>query len=67
MNERVSDPPPLSTVDQFNPSGWYGASENVDGGHTGFLDLSVAKEVLGYEPEVNMMSFRSRFVASHPQ
>ena len=139
LNEQVSNPPAFSTVDQFNPSGWYGAmkgmaeiagrifahvydrrfigirigtfdkgrmepkhlrecstllapvdavqllrlavdyeglerflitygaSENVYGGHTGFLDLSVAKEVLGYEPEVNMMSFRSRFVASHPQ
>ena len=40
----------------------YGASENVHEGHTGFLDLSVAKEILGYKPQVNVMRFRKRFV-----
>ena len=39
----------------------YAASENVFGEHTGFLDLTQAKEILGYKPEVNMMSFRSKF------
>ena len=40
----------------------YGASDNVHDGHVGFLDLSDAKRVLGYEPEVNAMSYRSRFM-----
>ena len=40
----------------------YGASENVHGGHLGFLDLTNAKQFLGYKPKVNMMSFRNRFV-----
>ncbi len=132
-NEKISDPPTFSTVDQINPDGWYGAmkcmaeaagkylvnvcgrrfigirigtyngtteprdlrhcstllapidavqlftlavdyggpekflltygaSENVHEGHTGFLDLSVAKEILGYKPQVNVMRFRKRFV-----
>ena len=39
----------------------YGASENVFEEHVGFLDLSDAKEILGYKPEVNMMSFRHKF------
>jgi uronate dehydrogenase len=131
-NEKISDPPVLSTVDQINPDGWYGAmkcmaeaagkylvnvcdrrfiafrigtfhgtsepeslrrcstllapvdavqlfslavdyegpekfvlaygaSENVYGENSGFLDLSDAKEILGYKPEVNMMSFRHKF------
>ena len=40
----------------------YGASDNVHDGHVGFLALTVAKEVLGYRPKVNVMSFRTRFV-----
>lgn len=131
-NEKISDPPVFSTVDQINPDGWYGAmkcmaeaagkylvnvcdrrfiafrigtfhdtsepeslrrcstllapadavqlftlaidyegpekfvlaygaSENVHGEHVGFLDLSDAKRILGYKPEVNMMSFRHKF------
>ena len=40
----------------------YGASENVFEGHVGFLDLSRAREVLGYRPQVNMMSYRDRLV-----
>jgi len=40
----------------------YGPSDNVHNGHTGFLDISIAKEVLGYQPQVNVMSFRNRFV-----
>lgn len=39
----------------------YGASENVHGEHVGFLDLTQAREILGYKPEVNMMSFRHKF------
>ena len=39
----------------------YGSSENTHGEHVGFLDLSDAKEILGYKPEVNMMSFRHKF------
>ena len=39
----------------------YGASENIHDGYTGFLDISIAKKELGYKPEVNVMSFRSRF------
>ena len=40
----------------------YGASENVHEGHAGFLDLSVAREILGYKPEVNVMRHRHKFV-----
>ena len=42
----------------------YGTSENVWEGHTGFLDISVAREVLGYRPQVNVQSHRGRFAAS---
>ena len=40
----------------------YGASENIHDGHVGFLDLTNAKQFLAYKPQVNMMSFRNRFV-----
>ena len=40
----------------------YGASDNEHDGHVGFLDLTNAKQFLGYKPQVNMMSFRNRFV-----
>ena len=40
----------------------YGASDNVHEDREGFLDLSVAKEILGYKPEINIMSFRDRCV-----
>ncbi len=40
----------------------YGASDNMHEGREGFLDLSVAKEVLGYKPKINIMSFRDRCV-----
>ena len=39
----------------------YGAPENVYGENIGFLDLSDAKEILGYKPDVNMMSYRHKF------
>lgn len=40
----------------------YGASDNVHGEHEGLLDLTSAKEVLGYKPHHNMMQYRDRFV-----
>ena len=40
----------------------YGASDNVFGEHEGLLDLTSAKEVLGYKPRDNMMQYRGRFV-----
>ena len=40
----------------------YGTSDNAYDGHVGFLDISGAKEVLGYRPTVNVMSHRERFV-----
>ena len=40
----------------------YGASDNVYGGHEGLLDLTSAKEVLGYKPHDNIMQYRDRFV-----
>jgi hypothetical protein len=40
----------------------YGASDNVYGGHEGLLDLTSAKEVLGYKPHDNIMQYRDHFV-----
>ena len=40
----------------------YGASDNVHGNHEGLLDLTSAKEVLGYQPRDNIMQHRDRFV-----
>ncbi|AWT60947.1 MAG: Uronate dehydrogenase [Candidatus Moanabacter tarae] len=40
----------------------YGASDNVHEERKGFLDLSIAKEVLGYKPKVNIMSFHDQCV-----
>jgi len=39
----------------------YGTSDTTYEGHTSNLDISAAKEVLGYRPEINVMSYRSRF------
>ena len=39
----------------------YGASDNVYGEHDGLLDLTSAKEVLGYKPIHNMMKYRDQF------
>jgi len=44
----------------------YGASDNVYGEHEGFLDLTSAKEVLGYKPHDNIMQYRDRFVEDDP-
>lgn len=40
----------------------YGTSENTYDGNIGFLDISIAKQELGYRPQVNVMSFRDRFI-----
>ena len=39
----------------------YGASDNVYGEYDGLLDLTSAKEVLGYKPIHNMMKYRDQF------
>ena len=39
----------------------YGTSGNSWGSHRGPLDISPAVEILGYQPEDNMMQFRRRF------
>ncbi|MCY3762845.1 MAG: NAD-dependent epimerase/dehydratase family protein [Gemmatimonadetes bacterium] len=39
----------------------YGTSGNSRGSHRGPLDIGPAVEILGYEPEDDMMQFRSRF------